>query len=335
MSAGGLIAQAVLGGTHGAATGIGERLREEAKLKRQKALSDHKLENTKEASTHQSGLNVKEANHGAELTEQRDERKHGYTMSEINTRNSNARNNNWAVEVGSDGSLYRVNPTLGESQKIVGSDGMFGEQSGSILGGNLSEDDWSRLKYMHKTKSDRAKELRERNQEGVNPLSEGEVKELSKLNEELSALEQTIFPTGGGSTLQQLLNGQGGGQPMPDDGGQQPQDQGQNGASGFGGLLRQAQQVDKQQSKQDEMAGLEEEAEMALDLLSARPRANEGSRPYAVKSDKPTAQSIENAKQVRDKLMNLPPEQFNLLSDRQKANITGIIRDINQQLGEL
>lgn len=51
MSAGGFIAQAMLGGTQGAAQGIGNRIREEAKLKRQKALIDKQAETAANAPT--------------------------------------------------------------------------------------------------------------------------------------------------------------------------------------------------------------------------------------------------------------------------------------------
>lgn len=62
MSAGGFIAQAMLGGTAGAAKGIGERLREEAKLKRQQALDDTRNQNAMQRDTHKSALNIGEQN---------------------------------------------------------------------------------------------------------------------------------------------------------------------------------------------------------------------------------------------------------------------------------
>lgn len=62
MSVGGFIAHAVLGGTGEAAKGIGNQIREEAKLKRQQALEKTRSENTMTEQTHQSALAIGQDN---------------------------------------------------------------------------------------------------------------------------------------------------------------------------------------------------------------------------------------------------------------------------------
>lgn len=58
MSAGGLIAQALLGATGSAAQGVGERLRADAQLKRQKALDKARSQNSMVEQSHQSALAI-------------------------------------------------------------------------------------------------------------------------------------------------------------------------------------------------------------------------------------------------------------------------------------
>lgn len=62
MSTGGLIAQAVLGATGSAAQGVGQRLREEAKLKRQKSLDKAQAQNDMQVQAHGSSLRIGEDN---------------------------------------------------------------------------------------------------------------------------------------------------------------------------------------------------------------------------------------------------------------------------------
>lgn len=62
MSAGGFIAQALLGGTEGAAQGIGNKIREEAKLKRQQALEGTRTENRMQEQAHGSALAIGQQN---------------------------------------------------------------------------------------------------------------------------------------------------------------------------------------------------------------------------------------------------------------------------------
>lgn len=59
MSAGGLIAQALLGATGSAAQGVGQRLREEAKLKRQQTLDKTRTQNNMQERTYQAELDAK------------------------------------------------------------------------------------------------------------------------------------------------------------------------------------------------------------------------------------------------------------------------------------
>lgn len=84
MSAGGFIAQALLGGTKEAAQGIGNQIREEAKLKRQQALEKTRTDETMKAQAHQSALTQGRENldreHQSEEAEKR--RKHELALAD-------------------------------------------------------------------------------------------------------------------------------------------------------------------------------------------------------------------------------------------------------------
>jgi len=235
-------------------------------------------------------------------------------QQELQQQNDYSRQNNWSTVTGADGSLYRVNPTLGETEQIAGGERLAGQgmsEREKLAVESLNAE----IDSIYKSAEALGGELTPEMQRRVDSLS--------------MTRNQMLF----GSSLPSYNGGSGGGPATPEpEGGRDPGPGNPPQANGFGGLLNQAQQMEQQQSQQAEVDALEAEAEEALDLLNARPRMNEGPRPYAVASDEPTPQSIENAKRVRDKLMNLDPEMFNRFSDRQKANITGIIRDINQQL---
>lgn len=84
MSAGGFIAQALLGGTQGASQGIGNKIREEAKLKRQQTLEGTRTENQKGLQENQSelaaGREAEQRDYDSEQAKQR--REHELAMAD-------------------------------------------------------------------------------------------------------------------------------------------------------------------------------------------------------------------------------------------------------------
>jgi len=332
MSAAGLIGQALLGATHGAASGVGERLREDAKLKRQKALEGTRSQNRKEEAAHTSALNMGEAAHGAELTEQRDNRLNQQQREKLKL-TDNLRDNRHEDITDDNGNVIGYRDT--ETNKptyLTDPDG--GSGSSTYFGAGLSKEDWSRLKYVHGVKNDRLAELRERASDPAVEMDKSATEEMAALNREVQQLEGLVYGGGGQqSELDRLLSGQGSA-PAPDGpGGPQPDTQKPD---TVGGLLSSAMEQQSQESEATNRADeLASEADNVAGMLDAPVLNNTGPRPYGAKSDGPSKQALINARKYRDKMGAMSTEEFeSLFSERQQSVILDTLEKIENALSQ-
>jgi len=309
MSAAGLIGQALLGATHGAATGIGERLREESKLKRQKALEQTRSENSMQEAAHQSALNIGEANHGAGLTEKRDQRLHKQDKELIDYKGRQGKND-WTLLKGGNGTMIQYSPSRNESRPA------------NIPEGAAPKNDslTDREKYQLDMLSDEANALREKQAQGLEPLTAQEKMRLGQIEATMNTM------LGGGSTMtpyQQLLAGEGGNaQPdssQPGQGGGQPQNdpQGDTSVKGIIGTQMQQRESEKRSDafEQKREAAIQR-ADAVLEKLD--PGFSPGGMSGAMQEvrAKQRPQFMEEARAAAEELLAL--EQQGDLSDDQK-----------------
>ncbi len=331
MSAEGLIGRALLGATHGAATGIGERLRKDAKLKRDKALSDHQTKNTKSVDAHRSALNMGENTQKAEITRERDDRLNEQKRGNLKL-TDDLRDNRHEDITGDGGNVigYRDMET---NKPTYFTDPDGGSGSSAYFGSGLSKEDWSRLKYVHGVKNDRLNELREMARDPTVEMNKSATEEMAALNTEVQQLEGMVFGRGGQSELQRLLSGDGGnaGQNPKGSPSSEPDKPGT-----VGGLVSQAMNQQKQSDGKAKRAeNLASEAEYTAKMLDVRPRNNTGSRPYAASTDQPTEQAMKGARVFRDKISAMSTEEFEaLFSPRQQSAILDTMRKIEETLSQ-
>jgi hypothetical protein len=325
MSAGGLIAQAFLGGAERVGQGIGDRIREEAKLKRQQALEGTRTTETMKQQAHVSSLKRGE-----------NEQRQTMEMEQIGARDENARGRiNLTDEVGRrnyEDVTDENGNIIGQRQTESNKFSPFATDSSSSAYNGLSKEDWTRLKYAHGVKNDRLKDLQEMSRDPMIEVDEKMTTEMAALNIEVQDLESLIFGGGGGgpSMLDDLLNGAGGdgsetGDPVP---AQEPAPE------SIGGLVGGAMKTGEKQSRvtvaTDQINGLQDEADKLLQRIK-KPSVmgsigKPGSQPQ-VDSD-----AIEAAQDLVQRLLALEddPAMAEALTPRLRNNIKQRIMDIQR-----
>lgn len=323
MSLGGLLAQATLGGAAGVGKGIGDRIRADAQLKRQELLAEKQTTETMKRQTHNSGL-------------RRDEntQQHGMTLAQQDAQNQNERGRieltdelgqkNYTDERNDNGDL--IGQRDAQSNQYLPFDNSNDSGKATRFGAGLSKEDWTRLKYVHETKTDRAKELRERNAEATNPLSQKEVEELATLNGELAQLEQTIYGGGNGTPLGNLLNGaggdQGGGEVAPPP---KPTNLKEEVRQEEG--LREVRSKEKDQS--ETISLVQSDADKALQGLTTR-------RPTTGLMGRPAFDVVARAQEALARVYEVTADEkaYNALSDRERTQLKSVALRLEAKLRE-
>lgn len=322
MSAGGLLARAVLGATHGAATGIGERLREESKLKRRQA-----LEQTRTTET------MKRQAHNTALQRGTNEQTHGQALERQKAQNEDAR-----------GRLV-LQDELGETRYQDVTDA-----NGRIIG-QREVDSNQYTPFTTKPASD----LTDRQKyqiESLNSEIESIYKSAESLGGTLTPEQQDRLDTltlqrnsmlygGGGSStiLSDLMSGEGGsGSPAGDDGDQPEASEPQ----GIRGQLSQRVSGQEQQSKNDgvqaQVDTLEKEVDTLLSKVDPDLRSGALGMPGGGLLSTPTRkqpldeQDIAKAQELVQRFIALDenPETSGALSERQRAAIVQRIMDLQR-----
>lgn len=317
MSAGGFIAQAVLGGTQSAAQGIGNKIREEAKLKRQQALEGTRTIETMKRQAHESAMARGE-----------NEQRHGMTMEQENAQNQNARGR---LRLADELDQRNYEDVTNESGKIIGQ----------------RETDSNQLTpFTSKTTGD----LSDRQKLAIESLN-AEIKSIYKGAEAMGGsltpdaqdridrliLQRNQMLYGGGKTpFTSLMEGQDGGRAEPS-GQAAPAEPGN--MKGLINAQRQQQQANKTgEAVTKQIEAIESEAEQALTALSPnREISSAYGRPSGTQRPSVSQQIIESAQATLEKIYQVTqdPDVFAAMSDRQKSNLAETIREIEQRLGAL
>ena len=315
MSVGGLIAQATLGATREVGQGIGDRIREEAKLKRQQALEGTRTMETMKRQTHNSGL-------------RRDENKqqHGMTLEQQDAQNQNARGR------------IKLTDELGQENYADVTD-----KSGNLIG---QRERGSNQYTPYSTKSDSDLSDREKLRiETMNSEIEAIYKGAkdmggaltpdaqSRINTLTLQRNQMLYGGGGGGTiLSNLLNGEGGdGKPG---GSSKPEpDATPDSLRGLvGGAMNGQKQETESAGAQGKIKALEDEADKILAKVKPTFRSGRSGMPAGNTRPEMSEEDIAVAQSLVQRLIALDenPETSAALSDRQRNNLAQRIMELQE-----
>jgi len=315
MSAGGLIAQAVLGGAAEVGQGIGDRIREEAKLKRQQAL----------AKTNTTEIMKRQA-HDEALTRGTNEQQHGMTLEQQKAKDQQARGR------------IKLTDELGQENYSDVTD-----ENGNIIG----QRETGSNQYTPYTTSGKGSDRFELAVESLNGDIEAIYKSAEAMGGQMTPEMQgrldvltaqrnaMLYGNGENSTLlTELLSGEGGGQ-APADSQAEPEAKEPGSLRGLvGNAMSAGKKQEKTQDVQAQIDSLEEEADRMLNRLAPGPtwKAGSGGKPSYQKPSQPSDEDLAAAQDLVQRLIALDenPETAKALTPRQRQNIVERIMDLQK-----
>ena len=306
MSAGGLIAQAVLGGTAQAAKGIGDRIRADAKQARAEAILDKRTAGAIKQDENRSVLNREE-----------NVQKSNLGLAKQEAVNDDARGRiRLTDEVGQkryENVTDDEGNVIGQREKESGKVNRF--PTSAVKDMSLTD----RQEAYAKSLTDRIKAIDDSAEYGA--VSPEDMERRDAMEVQLNAL------FAGSGQFSELMNGQGG------QGGADPDTPGPDETTKTPGLLEQAMAQQDTQSQQSqtisELDKLDSEADDALARI--KPKKPAGGTPYAnYAKEKVSAEDRAAAQSAADKLVVLydDPERFGALSDRQQTKLVQRIMEL-------
>ena len=326
MSMGGLLAQAFLGGSAEVGKGIGNRIREEAKLKRQQA-----LEGTRTTET------MKQQAHASSLKRGENEQRQTMEMEQIGARDENARGRiNLTDEVGRrnyEDVTDENGNIIGQRQTESNKFSPFATDSSSSAYNGLSKEDWTRLKYVHGVKNERLEKLREMSRDPAIVMDQKQTDEMLALNREVSSLESVVFGQGNTSksALEKLLEGDSQA-PAGDGDTPGPKEKPK-------GLLQQANERADTRSRQEQTEQIKSDAGAMLDegaqLVS---RLNQkvtrdlpsGGRPGVPMEKSPEDMAAAQALVQKMIALDSDPNTSEVITPRQRENMIQLINELKR-----
>ena len=313
MSAGGLIAQALLGGSQAVGQGIGDRIRADAKLKRQEALTEKKATEGIRQDENRSKLNRGENVQKAELD-----------LNKQEAVNDDARGR---IQLTDDLSQKRYTDVTDENGNVTGQ-----REVGSNKLDKYSTSDGrdmsltNRQKAYAKSLTDRIKAIDDSAEYGA--VSPEDMERRDAMELQLNALFS------GSGIFSELYDGKGGGQGGPGTDTPGPDKLKKPDPESIGGLVGSAMNTGEKQARvtvaTDQINGLQDEADKLLQRIK-KPSVmgsigKPGSQPQ-VDSD-----AIEAAQDLVQRLLALEddPAMVEALTPRLRNNIKQRIMDIQR-----
>ena len=311
----GFIAQALLGATGGAATGMGNKLREEAKLKRQQILEGTRTEEAMKQDENRSGLNREE-----------NEQRHGMTMEQQKSSNQDAINR---IRLTDDLSQRRYIDVTDENGNVTGQREVGSNKLDKYsTSGGRDMTLTNRQKALAESLTNRIKAIDDSAEYGA--VSPEDMERRDAMEVQLNAL------FAGSGQFSELMNGRGGeggsNNPAP---GAQPEPSAK--PSSLRGLLGSAIKVDEQKAEdqgvQQQLTVLEDEADKLLQRINKPSgmryigKAGEaGTPPQADQEAIAAAQALVQ----RFIALDEDPAASGELSDRQRTNLVQRIRELQR-----
>ena len=315
MSTRGLIAQAVLGATGRVGQGIGDRIRADAKLKRDQALDQTRTENNKAAASHASDLRRGE-----------NEQQHKLTLEQQKAQDKDARGR---IRLTSELGTKSYEDVTDEAGNIIGQ-----RETGSnqympyTKSGSKNDAAWKRRELAITTLSDEINAIRESAGEMGGAMDEGTKKRLDRM----TTMRDQLMLAEPGSTFEQLLIGESGAAGGTD--GSAPASESE--PSGIKGLLGDAMKGKEQQKQtenvQSQIERLEDEADTVLESLKVKPVSGQGGRPSPDSPRKASPEALAKAQAMVQKLLAIDndPQMSSALSPRQRAKIVDRIMEFQR-----
>lgn len=305
MSAGGLIARMALGGAEAVGTGIGNRIREEAKLKRQQALEKTKTTETMKRQAHGEALK-----RGTNEQTDRQARGRMELQDELNQETYSDVTDDQGNLIGQrndESNQYtpftsKGNTKMPERERLaiesLNSEIESIYSSAEAMGGALTEDQQNRI---------------------------------DALTAQRNAM---LYGGGSGTVLSNLMAGEGGSGTQPSAGSGEPaaEEKPQNVRGLLQGAMENGEKAKKGNDVKAQVDALESEADELLDRLKPRPTSGVGGRPNGNKKPERSPEDIAAAQELVQRLIALDenPETSAALSDRQRQNIVQRIMELQR-----
>ena len=311
----GFIAQALLGATGGAATGMGNKLREEAKLKRQQILEGTRTEEAMKQDENRSGLNREE-----------NEQRHGMTMEQQKSSNQDAINR---IRLTDDLSQRRYIDVTDENGNVTGQREVGSNKLDKYsTSGGRDMTLTNRQKALAESLTNRIKAIDDSAEYGA--VSPEDMERRDAMEVQLNAL------FAGSGQFSELMNGTGDGQggsggdtPGPD----KPKKPDPESIGGLvGGAMKTGETQDRVKVATDQINGLQDEADDLMARLNPPTVTGAGGRPDGNNRPQVSQDDIAAAQDLVQRLLALEndPATAEALTPRLRNNIKQRIMDIQR-----